>query len=98
MQSGQPGSGARGGWSARSPEGSVSRPGGSLGGIIGQQHDALPGGDPGLMTSVVRARDRHGSSAWRSPKSHIDLVASISRDVRPRKRRSGSPRCPPGQV
>jgi hypothetical protein len=54
VQSGQPGSGARGGWSARSPEGPVSRPDGSLGGVIGQQHDALPGGDPGLMTSVVR--------------------------------------------
>ena len=27
-----------------------------------------------------------------------DLVASISRDVRPRKRLSSSPRCPPGQV
>jgi hypothetical protein len=75
-----------------------TRPEGSVGSIIAQLKYPLPGGDRGLTPSVVLARVRHGSSAWQSPNSQIDLVASISRDVRPRKRLSGSPRWPPGQV
>jgi hypothetical protein len=42
------------------------------------------GGDPGPTFSAAVTGRRQGSSAWRSPNSQIDLVASISLDVRPR--------------